>query len=164
VPAHVLSLIRSAAFIAFGALLTCFVCRWLQLRSEDSQNNDLFLFDFTSLSAFWSLALHGETHCFDPSTPLSCYGTSGSLVDFHSRSLHTRFQSLLGLEFVSGWSWQVRWPVMYEKVRTHSLHSDSKARSEVDRPENNSDNIDGIREILMRLAMDNSERLKVSEK
>jgi hypothetical protein len=27
VPAHVLSLIRSAAFIAFGALLTCFVCR-----------------------------------------------------------------------------------------------------------------------------------------
>jgi hypothetical protein len=77
------------------------------LSSEDSQNCDLFLFDHTPLSAFSSLALHGATHCFDPSTPLRCSGTSGSRVDFHSWSLPACIQSQLGLEFISEGS--LRW-------------------------------------------------------
>jgi hypothetical protein len=96
-----LSLIHSPLIIAFRVFLTCVGTHWLQLGSEDSQNCDPLLFDLTSLSAFWSLALHSATHCFDPSAALSCCGTSGSRVDFHSGSLPACIQSLLGLEFVS---------------------------------------------------------------
>jgi hypothetical protein len=124
VPARFLSLIHSPLIIAFRVFLTYFVPHWLQFGSEDSQNCDLLSFDLTSLAAFRFLALHSSTHCFDPSALLSCYETSGSRVDFHSGTFPGRIRSLLGLEFVSESGWQVRWPVMCEKVGTNSLHSD----------------------------------------
>jgi hypothetical protein len=119
-----MSFIYSPIFIAFPAFLTHFICHWLRFDCARSQNCKLFLPALTSLCAFWSLALLGATHYFDPSAPLSCSGTSGNGVDFSPNSLSAHIESILGRDSVSVLSRQLRWLVIWGKPGGNSLLSD----------------------------------------